>query len=302
MRAPSAQPGSDQGPRPRAAAFTLIELLVSIAIIALLILIALPGLSKARKLGLQTREYAAAQQLMTAFQQYADANKGRVLVGYPSLEMLRAGPPVLNHVGERLDDEEGQRYPWRLAPYLSYDFRGVFSDPRVLAKLKQDETAYTSLGKDYGYIISLLPSLGMNTLFIGGSDKAGAFSSSFTRVFGRVHVERIDEPVRPSQLMVFMSARCEPQPGLESFGRPEGYFRVEPPIFAATTGRRWASAYEPLAEFPGLNSGFVSLRHGGKAVCAYFDGHAGAVGWDQASDMRLWADRATHADWGITPR
>jgi hypothetical protein len=46
----------------------------------------------------------------------------------------------------------------------------------------------------------------------------------------------------------------------------------------------------------------VSLRHEGKAISAQMDGHVKPKGWQEVSDMRMWADAATGPDWGITPR
>lgn len=57
--------------------FTLIELLVSISIIALLISILLPALSKSRQLGQATACLSNMRVMAQALQMYADANGGR---------------------------------------------------------------------------------------------------------------------------------------------------------------------------------------------------------------------------------
>lgn len=282
-------------------AFTLIELLVVISIISVLISLLVPALSGARGTARQTREMASAQQLMLAFTLYADANKGFILPGYAPKKLVNGPMPVYDDTGERLLSEEAQRYPWRLAPYLDYNFRGLYDDVKVLKDIRAADRDYTSMGIDYRYVVSLFPSLGMNVLFVGGSDKQQEFDKTFQRQFGRVHLERIDEAQRPSGLLTFASARAEVQPIAPGLGRPEGFFRVEAPHFTEVQGRLWDTAYDAHAVSPGINSGFVSLRHNGRAVIALMDGHAATKNWEGLNDMRLWADRADAPDWGAKP-
>jgi prepilin-type N-terminal cleavage/methylation domain-containing protein/prepilin-type processing-associated H-X9-DG protein len=279
--------------------FTLVELLVVIAIIAILVAILLPALGKARAAARQTRELAASAQLMAALTVYGNDFKEAVIPGYARLDWVNGPMRVADAEGNRILNEEAQRYPWRLAPYFNYDFRALYDDQKTLAELKSREAEYAGFGVNYGYVISLFPSLGMNTNFVGGNARNGQFDQSFLRAFGRVYVTRLDEARRPSDLMVFASARTEPQPAVPIVGQPAGFFRVEPPYYAAQQGRRWAASYDPNAESPGLNSGHIALRHSGKAVTAQFDGHADLKGWDELGDMRMWSDRATRADWTL---
>jgi hypothetical protein len=109
-------------------------------------------------------------------------------------------------------------------------------------------------------------------------------------------VDRVDQPQHPDKLIVFVSTRCDYQSALPLLGHPEGFFRAEAPFF---TSRNWQASYDPQSDYPGLNSGFVSLRYSGKAIAAQFDGHADAQGWSSLNDMRRWADRATRADWRL---
>ncbi|MBS0195135.1 MAG: prepilin-type N-terminal cleavage/methylation domain-containing protein [Planctomycetes bacterium] len=284
-----------------ATGFTLIELLVVIAIIGLLISILLPSLGKARALGRQTRELAAASQQVTAFTMYSDASKGIVLPGYPPRDWVNGPIVVQDQDGTRLFNEDAQRYPWRLAPFIDYNFRGLYQSDKLLADVRDNQAEYSQYGVDYNYVISLYPSLGMNIAFIGGSDRHQEYDRLFRQTFGRVYIERLDQALRPSGVLAFVSARAEAQPSVPVLGRPEGFFRVDPPRFSATGSPQWQSSYDANAATPGLNSGFVSLRHGGKAVSAHLDAHAQMLGWDELNDMRRWADQATSPEWGISP-
>jgi type II secretory pathway pseudopilin PulG len=277
-------------------AFTLIELLLVIAIVALLIAILIPALSSARLACFQARELSAAQQLMAAFSLYANDNKSAVLPGYPTAAMV-AGPIVVtDESGERLSGELAQRYPWRLAPYLDFNFRGLYKDYRLITQLRESEAQYQPLGVDFRYAISLFPSLGMNTAFIGGSANHLAFNSTATGLYGKFYVTRVDEPQRTDRLIVFCSARAEAQPALPGLGQPQGYFRVDAPNFLT---RNWQAGYDANAAFPGLNSGFVACRYAAKAVTGLFDGHAALANWEALQDMRRWSQRATRADWRL---
>jgi len=282
--------------------FTLVELLVVIAVIAVMISILLPGLAKCRLAMRKTRELSTAKQVLTAVVMYSNDAKGEVLPGYAKREWVGGGMVVLNEAGDRLTGEVAQRYPWRLAGYLNYDFRGMYENVRVLAELREAEADYAGFGVNYDYVVSLFPALGMNVNFFGGTERTGQFEPGFQRVFGRVHVVRMDSVNRPSRVLMFASARTEAQPGVPIAGNPEGFFRVDAPFFTRAGGRTWASAYDAKSALPGLNSGFVSLRYDGKAVTAHADGHAEVLGWDDLGDMRRWADGADEVSWGIQPR
>ncbi len=282
--------------------FTLIELLIVITIIGVLIAILLPGVSHCTFLARQTKELSASRQLMVAFTSYADTYKGCVIPGYPTRAEVNNEMVVNDDEGNRVLNEEAQRYPWRLAPFINYDFRGYYQDDKALAELKSREPEYAAMGVNYRYVISLFPSLGMNTTFIGGTDRLNQFDSNYDNATGNIVIRRLDQCVRTSQVMVFGSARAEAQPLLPNFGKPQGYFRIDPPYLFAGQPRRWEESYDSDAAFPGLNSGFVALRKTKRSVAAYFDCHAETVGYEKLSDMRMWCDKADSATWGITQR
>jgi hypothetical protein len=207
---------------------------------------------------------------------------------------------VNDDAGERILNEDAQRYPWRLAPFLNYEFRGLYPEEKLLTELQQKRNEYGQYGVDYRYVVSLFPSLGMNVTFVGGTDRLGQFDPGYDQRVGvGVVVRRMDQVTRATQLITFASARCEVQPLLPQLGAPQGYFRVEPPYLGANQGLRWSQAYEPQAEYPGLSSGFVAQRRTGKTVAALFDGHAEVFSYDQMKDMQRWCDRADRADWTL---
>ncbi|MDB5297757.1 MAG: hypothetical protein JWO31_3740 [Phycisphaerales bacterium] len=73
---------TDRAPAGRPRGFTLVELLVVIGIIALLISILLPAMSRAREEAKATQCLSNLRQLGMALQSYANDNKDKVPVGY----------------------------------------------------------------------------------------------------------------------------------------------------------------------------------------------------------------------------
>jgi prepilin-type N-terminal cleavage/methylation domain-containing protein len=282
--------------------FTLIELLVVIAIIAVLIGILLPAIGRCRVLSRQARELSGARQMLIALQLYADTYKGSVPPGYPPRQWVDSNMVVIDHEGERITGETAQRYPWRLAPFLNYDFRGLYQDDKILVDLRDRAPEYQAFGVDYRYIVSLFPSLAYNDTFVGGSDRLGQFDSSFRRSFGRVFIERLDEVQHGTKVMAFVSGRADIQPYLPSVGKLQGFFRAEPPYLNPGEGRRWEAAYNPDPVSANANSGFVSLRYDRRAVTGMLDGHAETLKWEELADMRHWSDFADVADWTLTLR
>lgn len=287
----------------RSSAFTLIEVLVVMAIVGTLVALLVPALGKCRAAAKRTRELNTARQAITALHSYSNDSRGDILPGYAKQSWVNGRMEVRNNVGERIYNEDAQRFPWRLVHEFGGDFRGLYDQSKVLADIAEREAEYAAFGVNFDYVVSLFPSLGMNVNFVGGNDRNQMFDPLFQRVYGRAHLARMDQAVRPSGVIAFASAKAEPQPAVPILGQPEGFFRVESPVFGVSTGRRWGvEAYNATSVTPGQNSGFVSFRHGGKAIGAHLDGHAEALGWDDMRDMRRWADQAATADWGLEPR
>ena len=258
------------------AAFTLIELLVVIGIVAIVSAITLPVVSSVRKKGEMTSEISSARQLMLAYAAYAAENDGQLMPGYGSFS-------AKDDQGNELHNPVSNRYPWRLAPHLSYDLRilyGKVGDSRLKLDRERDHAGYV-------YAVSVAPAFGMNTVHVGGDYKTlNPESPRALAAYGQFCVTRMSQVVKPGALIVFASACFE-----NNGERIPGYFKVEAPSF---TGRVWESKFNAAAAPEAY--GHVDFRYDGKAVAAMLDGHVELLDFAQMNDMRRWANPAAEAD------
>ena len=233
----------------KVSAFTLIELLVVIAIIAVLAAIAVPVLANSSQSARRASEASAARSISAATQMYTSENNGAVLPGYVTT------PGVTGSQGEALSGEKAKRYPWRLAPFLGGDTRNSF----LASGQKIDD------GGNLSYLISLVPSFGMNTRFVGGDESQSShpFNSRLaTRFVQQGGVTRMSQVMRPSQMIAFVSASYD---GSMGGGKQPGFFKVD---------------------YPDRN---VDFRHAGeKALVVFLDGHTEMLTREALSDERLW--------------
>ncbi len=297
---------SIQDTRRASGGFTLIELLVVIAIIALLIGILLPALGKAKVTAMAVREQSGMRQTMLAYTMYAQDNRDNLLLGFPNRDMyasmVRRGSDPKDFNNEPLGWTIGARYPWRLISYFDGNFEGLYQDERVVESLSDAIGSESGSAADHRmrYVISLYPSFGLNSYFLGGGAPGDPipFSDTGRRLFGKFYITKMYAAKRPSNLMAFSSARDIASPSfLPGYGRVEGSFIVKPPYLYSTSGRQWELEYDELSETPEQNAGRVSLRYNGKGIAGMLDGHADQWGWDEFNDMRHWSNDATSADW-----
>jgi len=256
--------------------FTLIELLVVIAIVGILSSILLPSLAKAKRRARTIEEVSSAKQLVLAAQIYADENEDAVLPGYVT------DPEAKDDLGHPLTFPVNARYPWRISPYLAQSFETIYcaDNRRKLDELRGlDRNSYV-------YAVSLYPSLGINSYFVGGNETDLPAEPANKQFGSGTVITRTTEARRPSDLMMFVSARSAVS-GLNA----NGYFQVTPPYL---TARKWSPGWSP-ALAPG-QWGFVAPRYDGRAVAAMIDGHVQMLNQNELQDMRHWANNADRPD------
>ena len=268
--------------KPIQRAFTLIELLVVIAIIGILAAMLLPCLAKAKNRARMIEEMSAGRQLMLAVQMYADDHNGAIFPGYV------ADASAVDNQGQPLFFPENARYPWRLVPYLTGSMRLIYSGENRAKLLELEAASHAA----YVYSVSLYPSLGINSYFIGGNQSDFPADTANAKFGGGTVVTKMNGIQKPSTLMAFMSARST-----VTGSSAQGYFQITPPYLKT---RQWAADFSP--SLSPSQWGFVAPRfNNNHAIAALLDGHVENFSLPEIQDMRHWCNRADRPDWTLPP-
>lgn len=259
--------------------FTLVELLVVIGIMAVLMSLLLPGLGKAKRRARMIEEMSAVRQLLISAHIYSDDYRGMVFPGYVTDATL------VDNTGRMLQFPINARYPWRIAPYLGNSFETIYcAENRArLSRFRQSDQA------SYAYAVSVYPSLGINSYFIGGNETEFPAAAANVKFGPGTVVTAVSQINNPSLLAHFISARSATT-GADA----NGYYQVTPPQIA---GRVWAPRWSSGLQVE--QWGFVAPRFDGRAVAGMMDGHARTLNVTQVQDMRRWCNTADAPDFTL---
>jgi prepilin-type N-terminal cleavage/methylation domain-containing protein len=279
---------------------SLVEVLVVVAVIALLLALAVPGLSSLRSRAGSIRELAALRGLASAWALYATDQRGWLLpavYGLPPLNTLPAfhedGQPIPETV---FGTQRGvvARWPHRISRYLDHQIQPL----AVSSEAWQVDTCSEGDLMKRLYFTSLYPAFGMNGMWVGGDQERYGFMPETVggrpNPFRNFYASRLGSVRHPERLVVFASSRTN-QDACASGSVREGYFRLESPQWL---GPQWASAYDPLLA---TSFGNLSARWSGQASVANANGSVELVPVDELRDMRRWADQADARDWRFKP-
>ena len=261
--------------------FTLLELLVVMAVIAVLAGMLVPALARSKDKARYINEVSSARQVMIAHRLYTDDNAGQILPGY------RYGFSAVDPAGNEIAHPVNARYPWRLASYCGDNFELLYSNRNssLLRSFRE-----SSRLEDYVYSASVFPSLGVNSVFVGGDDLILPPSPQAVSRYGEFCVLQEWDARRPSELLVFASARS-----IHDSRPVDGFYKVLPPYLAR---RNWATDWSASSSPEAF--GFVHPRYNGRAVTAMMDGHVDGFTSTELQDMRRWANHATNPSWKLS--
>ncbi len=239
---------------PRAArGFTLVELLVVIGIIALLISILLPSLSRARESANKVACMSNMRQIGNGFLMYLGSNRNK----YPRC----ASGSVLYEDWIYWQPNRDQKES-RIAPYLGGFVKKVFTCP-------SDDVSVHPGGTPYRYSYTVNETICRNDGPVGTSGKPG-YNSGNTAVVRTLNHSQI---IRPSEKILLID---ESSPTIDDGAwAPQNY---------ATDGHNLLSnRHDKHGEQP-----TNATPNAGRGVVLFADGHVEFIERAQSIDPKLW--------------
>jgi prepilin-type N-terminal cleavage/methylation domain-containing protein/prepilin-type processing-associated H-X9-DG protein len=227
-------------------AFSLIELLVSVAIMAMLISLLVPGLVRARAEARRVMCGSNLRELGQAFHMYAGEYRGRAMpLAYTSADLIGDGPPIYwwgTNDAAGVDHTRG--FLW---PYLHADLRerGLFECPDQPWGSYIPQGAATQVTSTYGY----------NGYYLSPPYAPG-WSAPGPNCIVKKPWQNVDLLRRPSELFAFADTAID-----LGAGRPENNALLDPPQLLR--GKRWVRNSSPTTCF----------RHTGRTGVLHADGH-----------------------------
>jgi len=247
--------------------FTLVELLIVIAIIALLVSILLPSLSKARQLARKAVCSTNLRGLAVANSIYAEENDSHYVLAAKDMwgDNLKRWHGERDEINEVFDPQEG---PMR--PQLGSN--GIKQCPSFTDAL---ETAGQSAAFEAG-----CGGYGYNASYVGArTDRYGAAAEAF------LHSAAASDVRVPAETIMFTDTAYAEEVG--DSRRKIAYSFCEPPFWQLQAGG------PPSNSRPNPT---VHFRHLGKANVAWMDGHVSSrqlqFSFSYSTHSRLSADEA----------
>ena len=281
--------------------FTLIELLIVIAIIVILFSIVITMTSQLMRSAKSTAEATSLRQVLQAYMTAATDNNGTFIRGYSNGE----GKSIVGPDGEKIHWPASGRYVWRLLPYLDNAMDTLYTNREqdVLSQIEGTEC--------YSYIMSLYPSFGLNSEWLGGDFRTTASPALESK---RLYASSLSDVRLPARQLVFASSAAPEgseddsnmsgclSSNLNTLGH--GYFEIKSPYFpSAGDTWRWNTVNGEQSTVPTDDSadhGNLSARHSGKVLIGKLDGSTEFITLQNLADMRRWAPKANTANWTPT--
>ena len=277
--------------------FTLVELLVVIALISILLGIVVTATSNVMQSAKSSAESSSLRQLLRAYTLAATDHHGKLITGYSNGE----DENIVGPDGEQIHWPASGRYVWRILPYLDNAMGTLY------VNREQDVLTQVEGSDCYSYIMSLYPSFGLNSEWLGGDYRTTASPALESH---RLYAAHLSDVKQPAKQLVFASAAAPigSEDDSDSSGcigsNPstlgQGYFEIRSPYdfdwrWNTIDGEHSFVQTEDSADF-----GNVDPRHAGEVLTGQLDGSTTFISLKDLSDMRRWTPKATHSEWNLT--